>query len=214
MKNKEFKIGDRVVAVKPVGSKGVKGVKGTVIGFISDYICKDTLMSVKFDEDIGGHDCALAGVSCESGYGWHCGKDKIKKIKDEKIKKIEEKVIFNDKATILFKDGKKFVSKCDNEDTYDKEKGLLLCIAKSAGYTYEDILKLLGTAKSPVKEVKRHAEEGEYIKIVNRLHDDRYKNGDIMKVTYTSPYGGVCCNEIPILDGEYVVLENYVPKEK
>lgn len=206
MKNKEFKVGNRVIAIKPVGDKGVKGVKGTVIGFIGGYISKDTLMSVKFDEDIGGHDCALAGVSCESGYGWHGGKDEIEKIE-------EEKVIFNDKATILFKDGEKFVSKCDSEDTYDKEKGLLLCIAKSAGYTYEDILKLLGTAKSPVKEVARHAKEGEYIKIVNRLYDYRYKNGDIMKVTTAIPVG-VCCNGIPILNREYVVLENYVPKEK
>ena len=201
MENKEFKIGDRVVAVKPVGSKHMKGVKGTVIGLC----CND--LGIEFDECIGGHDCSLSGVSCKNGYGWFCKKDEIEKI--EKVK-----VIFNEKATILFKDGKKFVSKCDSEDTYDKEKGLLLCIAKSAGYTYEDILKLLGTAKSPVKEVKRHAEKGEYIKIVNRLYDNRYKNGDIMKVTYTSPYSGVCCNGIPVLDIEYVVLENYVPKEK
>ena len=201
MKNKEFKIGDRVVAVNPVGSKHMKGVKGTVIGFC----CND--LGVEFDEFVGGHDCSLSGFSCKNGYGWFCRKDEIEKIE-------KEKVIFNDKATILFKDGKKFVSKCDSEDTYDKEKGLLLCIAKSAGYTYEDILKLLGTAKSPVKEVKRHAEEGEYIKIINRLYDNRYKNGDIMKVTYTSPCFGVCCNEIAVLDSEYVVLENYVPKEK
>ena len=205
MENKEFKIGDRVVAVKPVGSKHMKGVKGTVIGFFND------LLGIEFDKDIGGHDCSLSGVSCKNGYGWFCKKDEIKKIKEG----LEEgKVIFNDKATILFKDGKKFVSKCDSEDTYDKEKGLLLCIAKSAGYTYDDILKLLGTAKSPVKEVKRHAEKGEYIKIINRLYDNRYKNGDIMKVTYTSPYIGVCCNGIAVLDSEYVVLENYVPKEK
>lgn len=218
MENKEFKIGDRVVAVKPVGNKEMVGVKGTVIGFIGEYISKDTLVSVKFDEYIGGHDCTLAGVSCEGGYGWHCGKDEIKKIKDEKIKKIEDdKIIFNDKATILFKDGKKFVSKCDNEDTYDKEKGLLLCIAKSAGYTYDDILRLLGTAKSPVREVKRLAREGDYIKIVNKLSGEtRYENGDIMKVTYTSPYtdGGVCCDGIAVLNFEYVVLENYAPKEK
>lgn len=207
MKNKKFKIGDRVVAVKPVGYKGVKGVKGTVIGFLGKYISKDTLVAVKFDEDIGGHDCSMAGASCESGYGWHCEKDKIKKIE-------EEKVIFNGKATILFKDGKKFVSKCDNEDTYDKEKGLLLCIAKSAGYTYDGILRLLRTAKKPVKEVKRQAGKGEYIKIVNRLYDCSYKNGDIMHVTFSKNGVGVCCSGTPVLNSEYVVLENYVPKEK
>jgi hypothetical protein len=203
MENKEFKIGDRVVAVKPVGNKEMVGVEGTVISSFVDSL------GIKFDKDIGGHDCLWGnGVSCEFGYGWFCARDKIKKIEDDKV-------IFNDKATILFKDGKKFVSKCDNEDTFDKEKGLLLCIAKSAGYTYEDILELLGTAKSPVKEVKRHAKEGEYIKIVDRIRGEkRYKNGDIVKVTFAFSYSGVMCGVIAILDKEYVVLENYVPKEK
>lgn len=40
-------------------------------------------------------------------------------------------VIFNNPATIvLWKDGTKTVVKCQEGDTYDKEKGLALCIAK------------------------------------------------------------------------------------
>lgn len=43
------------------------------------------------------------------------------------------KVIFNDPATIvLWNDGTKTVVKCQEGDTYDKEKGLALCIAKKA----------------------------------------------------------------------------------
>ena len=42
-----------------------------------------------------------------------------------------EKVIFNDPATIVFwKDGTKTVVKCQDGDTYDKEKGLAMCVAK------------------------------------------------------------------------------------
>lgn len=42
-----------------------------------------------------------------------------------------ERVIFNDPATIVFwVDGTKTVVKCQPDDTYDKEKGLALCISK------------------------------------------------------------------------------------
>lgn len=63
------------------------------------------------------------------------------------------RVIFNDRATILFKDGKKFVAKCEPEDEFDKEKGLYVCLAKSAGYKFNDIQKLLDNAysKNPSK---------------------------------------------------------------
>ena len=40
-------------------------------------------------------------------------------------------VIFNNPATIVFwSDGTKTTSVCDNEDTYDTEKGVLLCVLK------------------------------------------------------------------------------------
>ena len=44
-----------------------------------------------------------------------------------------KKVIFNEPATIvLWQDGTKTVVKCQDGDTYDREKGLALCIAKKA----------------------------------------------------------------------------------
>lgn len=44
-----------------------------------------------------------------------------------------EKVIFNDPATIVFwSDGTKTVVKCQPGDTYSKELGLAMCIAKRA----------------------------------------------------------------------------------
>lgn len=44
-----------------------------------------------------------------------------------------KKVIFNDPATIiLWKDGTKTVVKCQKGDTFDKEKGFYMCVAKKA----------------------------------------------------------------------------------
>lgn len=57
------------------------------------------------------------------------------------------KLIFNKNTTILFKDGKKYIAKCHPEDTYDREKGLLLCLAKAYGYSYQDIQDMLSNAE-------------------------------------------------------------------
>lgn len=57
------------------------------------------------------------------------------------------KLIFRDNATILLKDGKRYVTKCQAGDTYDIEKGLLLCLAKANGYTYNDIYEMLNNAE-------------------------------------------------------------------
>ena len=44
-----------------------------------------------------------------------------------------KKVIFHDPATIIiWEDGSKTVVKCDKDDVYDKEKGLMLCFMKRA----------------------------------------------------------------------------------
>lgn len=44
---------------------------------------------------------------------------------------LPEKVIFSGPATIaVFPDGSKTVAKCSASDAYDKEKGLLMCMAK------------------------------------------------------------------------------------
>lgn len=59
----------------------------------------------------------------------------------------KDKVIFNQPATILYKDGKKYVSKCESNERFDEEKGLIMCLLKSHGYTYGDIERLLKGAK-------------------------------------------------------------------
>ena len=54
------------------------------------------------------------------------------------------KVIYQNPATIVFwSDGTKTVSKCDENDTYDEEKGLILCIMKKV-FPNKNIGTLLG----------------------------------------------------------------------
>ena len=132
----------------------------------------------------------------------------------------EDKLIFNGNATILFKDGKKYVTRCDTSDTYDREKGLLMALAKANGYTYGDIQKMLNNATikgkdMQVREVRRRAEVGEYVKIINKeVNSYDYKNGDILKIIDTGNYVryGRDLGQF-LFDKEYVVLENYKPRK-
>lgn len=85
--------------------------------------------------------------------------------------------------------------------------------------------------KAKVREVKRHAKAGEYIKIVEpHVTGNCYKHGDVLRVfERTSNLNGVyaftkkmhpCCSadtDEPtswIADSEYVVLEGYKPEHK
>ena len=148
----------------------------------------------------------------------------------------DEKLIFRDDATILIKDGKKYVTKCDKNDTYDREKGLLVVLAKANGYNYNDIQEMLKNAEiqnKKVREVKRVAKVGEYIKVVNakenvNRHGDgfAYKNGDILRVIDVDLLTKTCTLKNKgsnsaifkdfniLLPSEYVVLENYQPKKQ
>lgn len=145
----------------------------------------------------------------------------------------KEKLIFRDNATILIKDGKKYVTKCDKNDTYDREKGLLVVLAKANGYNYNDIQEMLKNAEiqgknKQVTEVKRVAKVGEYIKVVNakengNKHGDgfAYKNGDILRVINIGLLTKTCTLKNKgsnftfsedynlLFPSEYVVLENY-----
>ena len=66
-----------------------------------------------------------------------------------------EKVIFNDPATIVFwADGSKTVVKCQEGDTFDKEKGLAMAISKRAlgdkGRYFEEFKKWIPEEKKEV----------------------------------------------------------------
>lgn len=63
-------------------------------------------------------------------------------------------VIVNGNTTILkFNKDEKYISKTCEEDTFDIEKGILMCIAKKAGYTSSDLRRFVKNAKyQKVKE--------------------------------------------------------------
>lgn len=70
--------------------------------------------------------------------------------------------------------------------------------------------------KTGVREVKRHARVGEYIKIVHQFCNLGYQDGDILRVIKEWNGTSVICEgaRICVCDSEYVVLEGYKPEQK
>lgn len=89
--------------------------------------------------------CTLYKLDIDYGIYWWS--EKMFETQTQTQTQTQNKLIFNNGATILYVNGKKYVSKCDTEDVFDKEKGLLLCIAKSIGYKYSDIENMINNAK-------------------------------------------------------------------
>lgn len=118
----------------------------------------------------------------------------------------DNKVIALDKST-----GEKAEANCNPADEFDFRTGAKLAFNRLMG---EDVKPDNG-----VREVKRKAKVGEYIKIVDaHPYLIPYKNGDIFKVISTSKPGVVFEKDgTPVTSAwhrEYVVLENYKPEEK
>lgn len=113
----------------------------------------------------------------------------------------DNKVVALDKST-----GEKAEAKCNPADEFDFRTGAKLAFNRLMG---ED---------NGVREVKRKAKIGEYVKVVNEKSVfNTYKNGDIFKVTYVTKSGCICKNseeQFGLWHEEYVVLENYKPEEK
>lgn len=133
--------------------------------------------------------------------------DLVRKAKQETIViyRNDNKVVALDKTT-----GEKAEAKCNPADEFDFRTGAKLAFNRLMG---EDVKPDDG-----VREVKRKAKVGEYIKIVD-AHSifGTYKNGDILKVTDVTSAGCECEGSDALSPGlwhrEYVVLENYKPEE-
>lgn len=126
---------------------------------------------------------------------------------------IVEHLVKDRKTIVKLSNGKVGVAICSPEDEFDIYEGLRLATERAYG-------KVEGYKKpNPVKEVKRKAKVGEYIKIVRPiLAVGLYKEGDILKVSDAKKRDKVYCDGILIggvsyciYDTEYVVLENYKP---
>lgn len=118
----------------------------------------------------------------------------------------DNKVVALDKST-----GEKAEANCNPADEFDFRTGAKLAFNRLMG---EDVKPDNG-----VREVKRKAKVGEYIKIVDaHPYLIPYKNGDVFKVISTIEPGVVIEKDgTPVTSAwhrEYVVLENYKPEEK
>lgn len=133
--------------------------------------------------------------------------DLVRKAKQETIViyRNDNKVVALDKTT-----GEKAEAKCNPADEFDFRTGAKLAFNRLMG---EDVKPNNG-----VREVKRKAKVGEYVKVVNAKPAIlSYKNGDIFKVTYVTTSGCICKSsdgDTGLWHEEYVVLENYKPEEK
>lgn len=128
--------------------------------------------------------------------------DNLEKVGSETIViyRKDNKVIALDKST-----GEKAEANCNPADEFDFRTGAKLAFNRLMG---EDV-KL----DNGVREVKRKAKVGDYVKVVNEKSVfNTYKNGDIFKVTYVTESGCICKNsdgDAGLWHEEYVVLENY-----
>lgn len=199
MEKRKFKVGDRVV-------EKINQKKGIVVDFSKDY---DNVL-VKFGGWNEGHDGRDYTESGKTYYGKHCWyfcEEQLEIIKDETIViyRKDNKVVALDKST-----DEKAEAKCNPADEFDFRTGARLAFNRLMG---EDVKPGNG-----VREVKRKAKVGEYIKVVD-AHSifGTYKNGDILKVTDVTSAGCECEGSDALSPGlwheEYVVLENYKPEE-
>lgn len=199
MKKRKFKVGDRVV-------EKINQKKGIVVDFSKDY---DNVL-VKFGGWNEGHDGRGYTESGKTYYGKHCWyfcEEQLEIIKEETIViyRNDNKVVALDKST-----GDRAEAKCNPADEFDFRTGAKLAFNRLMG---EDVKPDNG-----VREVKRKAKVGEYIKIVCAMPClIPYKNGDIFKVNCVTALGCICKKSdenVGLWHEEYVVLENYKPEEK
>ena len=199
MEKRKFKVGDRVVE-----KKGQK--KGIVVDFSKDY--ENVL--VKFGGWNEGHDGRGHTESGKTYYGKHCWyfcEEQLEIIKDETIViyRNDNKVVALDKST-----GEKAEANCNPADEFDFRTGAKLAFNRLMG---EDVKPDNG-----VREVKRKAKVGEYIKIVDaKPFLIPYENGEIFRVIGVKDATCEVENSVKrchTWNSEYVVLENYKPEEK
>lgn len=202
MEKHKFKVGDRVKVKKDIVTlnRRTVGKCGTVKELLTDNYC-----SVEFDEFVGGHDC---NGFAKEGHGWNHAEDALDLVKTQNetivIYRNDNKVVALDKST-----GEKAEANCNPADEFDFRTGAKLAFNRLMG---EDVKPDNG-----VREVKRKAKVGEYIKIVDaKPFLIPYENGEIFRVIGVK---NATCNvknsvkSCCVWHDEYVVLENYKPEE-
>lgn len=195
---RKFKVGD---VVKP-NKKADENYTITTTSVVREAIVTE-LRDYTMDIKIIKGSCSVGEVfTVEEKYF-----DLVRKAKQETIViyRNDNKVVALDKTT-----GEKAEAKCNPADEFDFRTGAKLAFNRLMG---EDV-----KPDDCVREVKRKAKVGEYVKVVNaKPAIPSYKNGDIFKVTYVTASGCICKSsdgDTGLWHEEYVVLENYKPEKE
>lgn len=234
----DFKVGDRVKALVEVGRSHTKDAEGEVIGFSNVKFSEKVRIEVRFDKNIlgGTFNCPAdshvwnvepqnlekIAVNDTPSFDWtsfKSGKFAVHCDTEEKAREFLKEAGEHD---VRWNSGeitsKRFIWIYREQTCYktwpEKGQGLLQSRANDA-----DLPKIIDYApsKPTVKEVKRPANVGEWIKIVNSdVRDKRTNNGEIYEVVLSSPGRGVrvkhpSYGKIGLWEYEYVVLDNYTP---
>lgn len=96
-----------------------------------------------------------------------------------------KKVIFDGNKTIVNLNGKRAITICKEEDTLDKEKGVLIALVKHFGYSYNDIKEMVDRA-----EIETQINEDEYFFLKSIVSKYKYvarNRGDILYIFQTKP---------------------------
>ncbi|QNO18959.1 hypothetical protein [Caproicibacterium amylolyticum] len=211
---KEFYVGDRVKVKDGYYKKSVIGQLGTVKYLSGHDREKAPAMGIEFDKSVGGHN----GNGYFNGKWGHCWI-----VDNEYVTSADSDfptiVIITDgkTTTATMRKGRRVLKEA-TVSLYYKDK---FSLATGA----EEVLKKLFGKSSKVKEVKRRAKPGEYIKIVNPVYSFN-RLGDILRIDGIhdgcSPFVYGKNHPRKTTDDEdewnysigmYVVLENYKPQE-
>lgn len=189
MKERKFKVGERY-------KSGMLFDNGTVIEITE--INGDSV----FYKDVVGKTMGDKRFQSYSAFA-----EFLKKVGSETIViyRKDNKVIALDKST-----GERAEASCNPADEFDFCTGAKLAFSRLMG---DDVKPDNG-----VREVKRKAKVGEYVKVVYAMPClIHYKNGDIFKVNHVTPSGCICKKSeenVGLWHKEYVVLENYKPEKE
>lgn len=189
MRKRKFKVGERYTS-KLFVDKGAVIEITEISGDVVSY------------KDIAGRTYSVKNFEIGSLFS-----DMLKKVGSETIViyRNDNKVIALDKST-----GEKAEAKCNPADEFDFRTGAKLAFNRLMG---EDV-----NSDNGVREVKRKAKVGEYIKIVDaKPFLIPYENGEIFRVIGVKNATCEVENSVKRFYAwhrEYVVLENYKPEKE
>lgn len=204
----KFKVGDRVRAIRDY-----RVVKSGMVGTVKSVYCSDPPIGVEWDTLTDGHDGNGCGMKCECGKGYYVEEANIELLRLPSIH--------------ITTDGNTATATIEQNNTEYKVSTEFACYksVKAATQAALDKAWNLANGKSTVRsvrEVKRPAKVGEYIKIIAPISSlGQYGCGDVLQVkeAYPDKSGYVphvkaIGVDITINDSEYVVLEGYTPEQE